>query len=261
MPPAVPTDVQVQGRPVMSRATIVWTDASGQLRYVITRSLTDNFAAGAVVATILQTVQLFENTGLKPGVDYWFFIQGDDGSGLSAPTASVKVTTFTDTINLDDIQQAIYDWALAASGKDVKWVYQDGAKLKKPFTTLAIISNKKTGQDDASVIEVDGREILGGQRVLTILVSTFGKDNQANDISEVLRTSLDEPKFEEFFHDRGIGTATIGDIIDVSSLLAPGTKSEAQSAFEVQFRKSSRKDVTDQVSSIETVQITPEGLP
>ncbi len=261
MPPALPTDFKVSGRPTLFKSFFSWVDAGGQVQYVITRSLSDNFGAGAVVATVLQTVQSFENTGLKPATNYFYFIQGDDGSGLSAPSASVKITTFTDTVNLDDLQQAIYDWAVAASGNDVIWVRQDGKKPKKPFTSLAIISNKKVGQDDASVIEADDREILGGQRVLTILVNTFGKDNEANQLAEDLRTSLDEPKFEEFFHDRGIGTGPIGDIIDVSGLLAPGTKSEAQSSFEVQFRKSSRKNVTDQVSNIETVEITPEGLP
>lgn len=170
------------------------------------------------------------------------------------------------SIDLKILQNAIFDWAaLVMKGtipeEKIFWREQSAHTPPRPSVGLKILFGPdRFGSFDSTCV-VDGKCIVGGQRMFTISVNTFGKTSISHPFAYQagidLHASLTRPSILQELRSNGIAVQLIEQVQDIS--FVEETEYEERSAFE--FKINVASNVEDQPGFIETVDTINGSFP
>lgn len=155
-------------------------------------------------------------------------------------------------MTIDDIKQALYEWATRVTSGTVIWLYGDGPKPDKPYVTLNLIGPQKPGfLDDVNGTDTsDLSFVQSGQRTFTVSVNVYS-DSDALTWAYQLQASLDNPVEIDIFNKADIGLGDTGDVNDLSELLETKWERRAQFDFTI-FSASNIEFENDIIETAET---------
>lgn len=172
------------------------------------------------------------------------------------------------SVNIIQIQDALFDWAnnvlSVRKAKDINgnvldvnvfWREQGAPTPKRPSVGLKILSGPdRVGSFDNVCDAGDGENVIvGGHRVMTISVQTYGCSDISNPFSYQaavdLHASLTRPTVLEGLRANGISIHDIGVVQDIS--FVEETEYEERASLEIRIGVAS--NVEDQPSFIEEV--------
>jgi hypothetical protein len=238
-PPPAPTGLAVDA---ISRtaARVTWVDAVGVDYYRVYFNDVNNFSTASVGAFVAQGTQAATIPGLTPSTQYWFWVVSETAAGaLSSEAGPVTVTMpapASDTLEISEIQEALYDWAVAViaaagSSAPVIWEFEDGTRPTPPFVTLNLIGPRMTGGSDHISDNGVGDQtfIQQGMREITVSLSVYA-DNDSLSLATKLNSSLNNPQYIAQLSADKIGVGAVNDIQDLSEFLE--TEWERRSQFD-----------------------------
>lgn len=251
--PATNIQSEVIGR---ISARVTWDDATGNVFYRVFKNTVNDFGTATLAAFGLQGVGSAMVGGLAFNTDYWFWVVGEDlAGGLSSEAGPATITSKgapPSTIDINEIKDALYDWAFAVTGGVVILDFEDGTKPDEyPFVSLNLIGPRKTGFTD-SITPDDAGELeflQSGMRAFMVSVNAYDASD-AQTTAHNLQKSLDNPVFLDQLRSENIGVGTISEVRDLSQLL--DTQYERRAQFEFTIYVALNEEITLDV--IETMQ-------
>lgn len=251
--PATNVQAELIGR---IAAKVIWNDAAGNAFYRVYKNTINDFGTATLAVFGLQGDGRGLVGGLDYSTDYWFWVVGEDAAGgLAAEAGPATITTKgqpPSTVNIDELKDALYDWAYAVTGQQVILDFEDGTKPDEyPFVSLNLIGPRKTGFTD-HVSGVDAGDLYfvqSGMRAFTVSVNAYDSDD-AQTTAHNLQKSLDNPVYLDQLRAEGIGVGTTSEIRDLSQLL--DTQYERRAQFEFTIFVALNEEITlDVIENVE----------
>jgi len=234
--PATNVQTELIGR---TATRISWDDGTGNAFYRIYKNTINDFGTATLSAFGLQGVGSALVGGLDYNTDYWFWVVGEDAAGgLAAEAGPATITTKgqpPETLNINELKDALYDWAYAVTGQQVIHDFEDGTKPDEyPFVSLNLIGPEKTGFTDSEIAEDAGDLdfVQAGMRKFSVSVNAYDSSD-AQTTANNLQKSLDNPVYIDQLRAEGIGVGVISGVRDLSQLLDTEYERRAQFEFTI----------------------------
>lgn len=167
---------------------------------------------------------------------------------------------------LAEVQKAIYDWVKkeldgVIPGEQIIWRNQSEPLPPRPCVAMRITDGpRRTGyQDNAQFIggPTGTQYKIGGQRVMTVSIQTFGNSQihlpMAYQLAKDLNESLSKMTVLDALRGRGVAVQRQGDPSNLTAL--EETEYEERAQFDVSFGLAD--NIVDDPGIIETANITP----
>ena len=118
-----------------------------------------------------------------------------------------------------DKQDAIYDFAVAASGKTVIWDKPDIPRPNVPYVTLSVSSGpRKTGAAEVRYADSQDTFTYPMRKEITLTINTYADSGWLAILGGII-DALELPTKQEILRSAGIAIIRNEDPIDISALL------------------------------------------
>jgi hypothetical protein len=166
------------------------------------------------------------------------------------------------------MEDAIYDWIVAATGVSAHWDFQKIPQPEFPFASMRILSIARLNGEDETRIEEDpgsppGEEIeqiRSGPRRMTVSVNFYSTSNDAlsdaMSLASTAQASLALPSIAALLYGAGLAVIGEGSLQDLSALEAETWVSRSQ--FDVVFGIAS--NTSEKSGYIETVEVDAPAI-
>lgn len=214
--------------------------------YKLYRNTADDFATATLVATIANTIQIYNDYGLTPDTQYFYWMTRVLEGGESAPGASVAVTTLPTPVlapTVRDIQDAIQDIVSDVMDLDpekVIWNDQSGSRPMKPFIVLELVGPLKGAEiqwrEQAGEALGDLQRFKVTAQIFTEVPDQGATITEAFQLAVNLRAQLDAPSVRQAMRDAGIGIGEVQDVQNFSGLLETKFERRAMLEFSINVK-------------------------
>jgi hypothetical protein len=165
------------------------------------------------------------------------------------------------------IKDAIYDWVAAVLAEEgrtdpVIWDDDDGPRPEAPFISLTFTGTSTPGLPNYSMVEVDpekkddpGTQTISRFVRRSLTMYAFGE--RAMDLLETIKASIDKETYILMLAKKGLVIPEALEVRENPAVYSGSTEEATIFEFFVTYTRIT----TDSPGWIETVDITPEGIP
>jgi hypothetical protein len=163
------------------------------------------------------------------------------------------------------IQDALHDWVAAVIAEEkrtdpVIWDNDNGPRPKAPFISLSFIGTSTPGSPNYSMVEVSEEHPEGIQPISRFVrrsLTMYAFGERAMDLLETIKASLDKDEYITMLSRKGLVIPYTLEVRENPAQYSGTTEEAAMFDFFVTYTRT----IVDRPEWIDTVDISPEGLP